>query len=59
MCASLAPDLFRIDDNGKAESRNIEAEFTDTVEDAIDQCPMLAVVAEEPTSGERLWTKPA
>lgn len=44
LCAGIAPDVFQMNDEGKAEAY---ADFTEDqlpdVQDAIDQCPVSAI----------------
>ena len=48
LCAGIAPDVFQMNAEGKAEAY---AEFTENqvadVQDAVDQCPVSAISIEE------------
>ena len=44
MCPDIAPDIFRMDDNGKAESYNeVDEKNKEAVQEAIDTCPVDAI----------------
>jgi ferredoxin len=46
MCAALAPELFRLDDD-YAEPVAAEIEPTDIALDAADQCPTMAITVRD------------
>lgn len=44
MCAGIAPDIFRMNDDGKAESyANAENGQEALAQEAIDSCPVSAI----------------
>jgi len=42
-CVALAPKVFRIGDNGKAEVIDQEGEEESVIQNAIDSCPVNAI----------------
>jgi len=42
LCASIAPEVFDIDDNGKAKIKNQKGDKK-KIKDAIDSCPVEAI----------------
>ncbi len=49
MCTGIATDIFEFDDDGniKANESNINADNKDSIEDAINSCPVGAISKEE------------
>ncbi len=46
VCVSIAPDVFEMDDDGKAKVIKEEGFDESTVQSAIDQCPTQAIKSE-------------
>ncbi len=46
LCASICPEVFEMDDEGKAIVSAQPAERTDTLKEAIDSCPTTAISIE-------------
>ncbi len=48
LCTGIAPDIFRLNEEGKAESFSEVSEAQkDSVQEAIDSCPVSAISWEE------------
>lgn len=45
-CVALAPNTFKMNDDGKAEVLNQVGDNTDTIQMAIDSCPTQAIMKE-------------
>lgn len=48
LCPSVAPDIFRMDDDGLAVAEDFEIpeELIDSAKDAEDQCPVEAITVD-------------
>lgn len=44
LCASMAPEAFEMNDDGKAIALDVEAD--DAVQEAVDSCPVSAIIVE-------------
>ena len=47
VCAGIAPDVFELDEKGKSCVRNPKGTNEQTIQDAIDGCPVHAISWEE------------
>lgn len=47
LCADIAADTFRLNDDGIAEVANPQGDDEDTIQEAIDSCPVEAISWEE------------
>jgi ferredoxin len=45
-CASIAPNTFKIGDDGKSEVFNQTGDDSDTIKQAADACPVQAITIE-------------
>lgn len=45
-CTGISPEVFALDDEGKAEAGEVTAEVEASVEDAVAGCPVQAIEAE-------------
>ena len=43
VCVGLAPDVFDLDDEGKAFVKNPKGANEETIQEAIDACPAFAI----------------
>ncbi len=43
MCESICPEVFRMTDEGIAEVYQQPEQITDTVQDAVDSCPVSCI----------------
>lgn len=53
VCASLAPEVFEMDDEGLARVKDPEGADESTIENAIDSCPADAISWEEEEESEQ------
>lgn len=47
LCPDIAPDTFKLNDEGVAEVINPQGDDEDTIQEAIDSCPVEAISWEE------------
>ena len=49
ICASLCPDVFELDDEGKSKviKETIEDDLYDCVQEAVDSCPVSCITVEQ------------
>lgn len=43
MCESICPEVFRMNDDNLAEVHTQPGEMTDTLQDAVDSCPVSCI----------------
>ncbi len=43
LCESICPEVFRMTDDNVAEAYHQPEEITDTVQDAVDSCPVSCI----------------
>ena len=55
MCESIAPKVFRIDDNRQSEAFDPNGASEETILEAAENCPVSAIVVEDAETGERLF----
>jgi len=50
----MAPNTFEIDEEAKARVKNAEGDPRETIIQAADNCPMVAITVEDGDTGEKL-----
>lgn len=53
-CASIAPETFEIDDEGKAKVKNPKGDDNETILEAAKSCPVSAIIIKD-DSGKQIW----
>jgi ferredoxin len=55
MCESIAPKVFRLDDNRQSEAFDPNGDSEEKILEAAENCPVSAIVVEDAETGERLF----
>jgi ferredoxin len=55
MCESIAPKVFRLDDNRQSEAFDPNGDGEATILEAAENCPVSAIIVEDAETGERLF----
>ncbi len=55
MCESIAPTVFRLDDNRQSEVVDANGDSEEKILEAAENCPVSAIVVEDAETGERLF----
>ena len=55
MCESIAPTVFRLDDNRQSEAVNPDGDTVEKILEAAENCPVSAIFVEDAETGERLF----
>ncbi len=55
MCESIAPNVFRLDDNRQSEAVDPNADSVEKILEAAENCPVSAIFVEDADTGERLF----
>ena len=55
MCESIAPNVFRLNDNRQSEAVDPNADSVEKILEAAENCPVSAIFVEDAETGERLF----
>jgi ferredoxin len=55
MCESIAPNVFRLNENRQSEVINPEGDTEEKILEAAENCPVSAIFVEDAETGERLF----
>jgi len=55
MCESIAPKVFRLNENRQSEVVNPEGDSAEKILEAAENCPVSAIFVEDAETGERLF----
>jgi ferredoxin len=55
MCESIAPKVFRLNDDRQSEVVDSGADTEEKVLEAAENCPVSAIIVEDAETGERLF----
>lgn len=55
MCESIAPKVFRLDDNRQSEAVDPNGDSVEKILEAAENCPVSAIFVEDAETGERLF----
>jgi ferredoxin len=55
MCESIAPNVFRLNENRQSEVINPEGDTEEKILEAAENCPVSAIFVEDAEAGERLF----
>jgi len=55
MCESIAPHVFKLNDNRQSEAVNPEGDSVELILEAAENCPVSAICVEDAETGERLF----
>jgi ferredoxin len=55
MCESIAPAVFRLNENRQSEVVNPEGNTEEKILEAAENCPVSAIFVEDAETGERLF----
>ena len=55
MCESIAPKVFRLDDNRQSEAFDPNGDSEAKILEAAENCPVSAIFVEDAETGERLF----
>jgi ferredoxin len=55
MCESIAPNVFRLNENRQSEVINPEGDSEEKILEAAENCPVSAIFVEDAETGERLF----
>ena len=55
MCESIAPKVFRLDDNRQSEVADPQGDSVENILEAAENCPVSAIFVEDAETGERLF----
>jgi ferredoxin len=55
MCESIAPNVFRLNENRQSEVVNPEGDTEEKILEAAENCPVSAIFVEDAETGERLF----
>ena len=58
MCESIAPKVFRLNDNRQSEVVDPAADTEEKILEAAENCPVSAIFVEDAETGERLFPQP-
>ena len=55
MCESIAPKVFRLDDNRQSEVVDPNGDTVEKILEAAENCPVSAIFVEDAETGEQLF----
>ena len=55
MCESIAPKVFRLDDNRQSEVFDPNGDTVEKILEAAENCPVSAIFVEDAETGEQLF----
>jgi ferredoxin len=55
MCESIAPAVFRLNDNRQSEAVDPDGASVEKILEAAENCPVSAIFVEDAETGERLF----
>ncbi len=55
MCESIAPHVFRLNDNRQSEAIDPNGDSVEKILEAAENCPVSAIFVEDAETGERLF----
>ena len=55
MCETIAPNVFRLNENRQSEAVNPEADTVEKIIEAAESCPVSAILVEDAETGEQLF----
>jgi ferredoxin len=55
MCETIAPKVFRLDDNRQSEVVDPSADSVEKILEAAENCPVSAIFVEDAETGEKLF----
>jgi ferredoxin len=55
MCETIAPKVFRLNDNRQSEAVNPEGDAIEKILEAAENCPVSAIFVEDAETGEQLF----
>jgi ferredoxin len=55
MCESIAPHVFRLNDNRQSEAVDPSGDSVEKILEAAENCPVSAIFVEDAETGERLF----
>jgi len=55
MCESIAPAVFRLNENRQSEVVNPEGDTEEKILEAAENCPVSAIFVEDAETGEKLF----
>ena len=55
MCESIAPQVFRLNENRQSEAVNPAGDTEENILEAAENCPVSAIFVEDADTGERLF----
>ena len=55
MCESIAPKVFRLDENRQSEAVDPNGDSVEKILEAAENCPVSAIFVEDAETGERLF----
>lgn len=55
MCESIAPHVFRLNDNRQSEAVDPNGDSIEKILEAAENCPVSAIFVEDAETGERLF----
>lgn len=55
MCETIAPKVFRLDDNRQSEVVDPAADSVEKILEAAENCPVSAIFVEDAETGEKLF----
>jgi ferredoxin len=55
MCESIAPNVFRLNDNRQSEAVDPSGDSIEKILEAAENCPVSAIFVEDAETGERLF----
>jgi len=55
MCESIAPKVFRLNDNRQSEAVDPTGDTIEKILEAAENCPVSAIFVEDAETGERLF----
>jgi ferredoxin len=55
MCETIAPKVFRLNDNRQSEAVDPAADTVEKILEAAENCPVSAIFVEDAVTGEQLF----
>jgi ferredoxin len=55
MCETIAPKVFRLNENRQSEAANPEGDSVEKILEAAENCPVSAIFVEDAETGEQLF----
>jgi ferredoxin len=55
MCETIAPKVFRLNDNRQSEAVDPAVDSVEKIVEAAENCPVSAIFVEDADTGERLF----